>query len=266
MIPLAIPMENDVQAASAKTVGCSAAAMTLIDADSGEVVFCKNPDDKHYPASTTKICTAITVLENTTLLDLPMPIPEKAVGVEGSSVYLQKGEMLSVRDLLYGLMLRSGNDCAEALAIIVGGSVEGFVKMMNETAAKAGAVNTNFVNPHGLHDDDHYTTARDLSFIACYAMKNEIFREIVGTKYHNTPYFGHDYERKMVNKNKILFNYEGGNGIKTGFTKKSGRCLVSSATRDGKTYICTVLDCYDMFEECMRLTDMAFSGSRSLDF
>lgn len=240
-------------------INSSAASMALVDGDTGELIYSKNCDAKREPASTTKICTAITVLENWSLLDLPVPIPDEAIGIEGSSLYLQNGEMLSVRDLLYGLMLQSGNDCAVALAVIVGGSVDGFVKLMNETAKMAGATNTNFVNPHGLHHDDHYTTARDLCAISYYAMKNEVFREIVGTKRHRTPYHNHDYDRNFPNKNKILYNYDGGNGIKTGYTRASGRCLVSSATRDGKTYICTVLNCYDMFEECMRLMDRAFN-------
>ncbi|MDE6293222.1 MAG: D-alanyl-D-alanine carboxypeptidase [Clostridiales bacterium] len=255
-------VEADSVAMRPTDVGSSAASMALVDGDTGELIYSKNCDAKREPASTTKICTAITVIENQTILDIPMPIPNEAVGVEGSSLYLQKGEMMTVRDLLYGLMLQSGNDCATALAIIVGGSVEGFVRMMNKTAEKAGAKNTHFVNPHGLHHDEHYTTARDLCAISYYAMKNELFREIVATKRHTTPYHNHDYKRNFPNKNKILFNYEGGNGIKTGFTRHSGRCLVSSATRDGKTYICTVLNCYDMFEECMRLMDCAFARGK----
>ena len=186
-------------------------------------------------------------------------MPSAAVGVEGSSVYLEHDEELKIIDLLHGLMLQSGNDCAVALAIITGGSVEGFVKLMNETAHKAGAENTNFANSHGLPNDDHYTTALDLCKISHYAMKNEVFREIVSAKRHTTPYHGHDYKRNFPNKNKILFDYLGGNGIKTGFTKKAGRCLVSSATRDGKTYICTVLNCGNMWEESMRLLDKAFT-------
>ncbi|MCH5163022.1 MAG: D-alanyl-D-alanine carboxypeptidase [Clostridiales bacterium] len=237
----------------------TAVGMAVVDGDTGELIFADNCDLKRPPASTTKICTAITVIENCSTLDLPMPIPCAAVGVEGSSLYLQKGEMLTVRDLLYGLMLQSGNDCAVALAIITGGSVDGFVKMMNETAKKAGAVNTHFVNPHGLHHDEHYTTARDLCAISYYAMKNELFREIVSSKRHRMPYGGRDYDRNFPNKNKMLFNYPGGNGIKTGYTKKAGRCLVSSATRDGKTYICAVLNCGNMWEESARLLDMAFS-------
>lgn len=250
---------SSVAAAARSEISSSATSMALVDGDTGELIYSKNCDIKREPASTTKICTAITVLEHWTNLDLPIAIPDEAIGVEGSSLYLQRGEMLSVRDLLYGLMLQSGNDCAVALAVIVGDSIEGFAKLMNETAQKAGAKNTNFVNPHGLHHEMHYTTARDLCLISYYAMKNETFRNIVATKRHETPYHGHDYPRNFPNKNKILFNYEGGNGIKTGFTKKSGRCLVSSATRDGKTYICTVLNCGNMFEECMRLMDMAFA-------
>lgn len=250
---------DDALAVSGTNVSSSAAAMALVDGDTGELIYSKNCDARREPASTTKICTAITVIENQTILDIPMPIPDEAVGVEGSSLYLERGEMLTVRDLLYGLMLQSGNDCAVALAIIVGGTVDGFVRMMNETAAKAGAVNTHFANPHGLHHEDHYTTARDLCAISYYAMQNELFRQIVSTKRHTTPYHDHDYKRNFPNKNKILFNYDGGNGIKTGYTRHSGRCLVSSATRDGKTYICTVLNCGDMFEECMRLMDLAFS-------
>lgn len=240
-------------------IASSAQSMALVDGDTGELIYSKNRDARREPASTTKICTAITVLENCTNLDLPIPIPNEAVGVEGSSLYLERGEMLSVRDLLYGLMLQSGNDCAVALAIIVGDSVEGFVKLMNETAEKAGATNTNFVNPHGLHHDEHYTTAHDLCKISYYAMQNETFREIVSTKRHTTPYHDREYCRNFPNKNKILFNYFGGNGIKTGYTRAAGRCLVSSATRDGKTYICTVLNCGDMWEESMRLLDRAFS-------
>lgn len=240
-------------------IASSAQSMALVDGDTGELIYSKNRDARREPASTTKICTAITVLEHCTNLDLPIPIPNEAVGVEGSSLYLERGEMLSVRDLLYGLMLQSGNDCAVALAIIVGDSVEGFVKLMNETAKKSGATNTNFVNPHGLHHDEHYTTAHDLCKISYYAMQNETFREIVATKRHTTPYHDREYCRNFPNKNKILFNYFGGNGIKTGYTRAAGRCLVSSATRDGKTYICTVLNCGDMWEESMRLLDRAFS-------
>ncbi|MCH5163889.1 MAG: D-alanyl-D-alanine carboxypeptidase [Clostridiales bacterium] len=248
---------NDVVAID---VDCSAVGMAMLELDSGRLIMQKNKDKRLPMASTTKIMTAITVIEHTKSLDKTVVIPDEAVGVEGSSIYLQRGEELSIRDLLYGLMLQSGNDCAVALAIITGGSVENFAEMMNTLAAQIGANNTHFVNPHGLHDDSHYTTAYDLALISAYAMKNPVFAEIVGTKVHKTTWKDHDYGRVIVNKNKIISIFEGGNGIKTGFTKKAGRCLVSSAQRDGKTVICVVLNCGPMFEECSRLMNLAFKS------
>ncbi len=239
-------------------VQCSASGMAMLELDSGRIIMQKSADKRLPMASTTKIMTAITVIEHTKSLDKTVVIPDEAVGVEGSSIYLQHGEELSIRDLLYGLMLQSGNDCAVALAITVGGSVENFADMMNVLAQQIGAKNTHFVNPHGLHDDDHYTTAYDLALISAYAMRNPVFAEIVGTKMYKTTWKDHDYGRVIVNKNKILSTFEGGNGIKTGFTKKAGRCLVSSAERNGKTLICVVLNCGPMFEECSSLMEMAF--------
>lgn len=237
----------------------SAECMIVIERDSGRVLNEKNADRRRPMASTTKIATAITVIEHTPDLDKTVKVPAAAVGVEGSSIYLTKDEPMTIRDLLYGLMLQSGNDCAVALAITAAGSVEKFAAMMNETAAAAGAKNTHFVNPHGLHDDNHYTTARDLAAIAAYAMKNATFREIVSAKRHTAPWAGRDYDRVIVNKNKILSSYEGGDGIKTGYTKKAGRCLVASATRGGMSVIAVVLNCGPMFEDCRALMDEAFA-------
>ncbi|MDE7395275.1 MAG: D-alanyl-D-alanine carboxypeptidase, partial [Clostridiales bacterium] len=236
----------------------SAASMAVIEASSGRLLYAKNGNAKRPIASTTKICTAITVLENCDDIEKTIVVPDAAVGVEGSSIYLQKGEKVKIIDLLYGLMLRSGNDCATALAITVGGSVEQFAALMNETAIKAGATDSHFVNPHGLHHDEHYTTACDLAKITAYAFKNETFEKIVATKTHVMPWEGRDYPRTMHNKNKILSTYEGGDGVKTGFTKKAGRCLVSSATRNGMRVIAVVLNCGPMFEECAALMDKAF--------
>ena len=247
----------------AESVNCAfgldscAEAMAMIDLDSGRLLAEKNSDRRLPMASTTKIMTAITVIENVRDLDEVISIPDIAVGVEGSSIYLKKGEKISVRDLLYGLMLRSGNDCAVALAVKTGGSIAGFADMMNALAKAIGATDTHFVNPHGLHDDDHFTTAYDLSLISAYAMKNSEFAEIVGTKTHRSE---GENARVMVNKNKILSTFDGGCGIKTGFTKRAGRCLVSSAQRDGRTIICTVLNCGPMFEECSRLMNYAFDN------
>lgn len=223
-------------------------------------VFYEKNADKALPiASTTKILTAITVLENTQDVDKVVTVPDEAVGVEGSSIYLAHGEQLRIIDLLYGLMLQSGNDCAAALAILTSGSIADFAKLMNETAAKAGATGANFTNPHGLHDDNHKCSARDLAFITSYAMNNETFRKIVSTEvYKDCTYAGREYNRVIKNKNKILQMLEGGDGVKTGYTKVAGRCLVSSATRDGVTVIAVVLNCGPMFEESCEMINDAF--------
>ena len=248
----------------AETVSC-AASMITTEAGSGRVLYEKNADSRRPMASTTKIATAITVIDNVSDLEKTVVIPDCAVGVEGSSIYLSKGETASIRDLLYGLMLQSGNDCAVALAVTTAGSVEKFAALMNETARKCGANDTNFVTPHGLHDDNHYTTARDLAKISAYAMKNATFREIVSSKRHTMPWAGHDCDRVILNKNKILTTFDGGDGIKTGYTKKAGRCLVASATRDGMTIISVVLDCGPMFEECRNLMEKAFEEYSLVD-
>ena len=246
--------------ASAETIYTgSAESMIVLERNSGRVLNEKNADKRRPMASTTKIATAITVIDNVVDLDRKIRVPAVATGIEGSSIYLEKDEELAVRDLLYGLMLQSGNDCAVALAVTTAGSVEKFAELMNETAKKVGAENTHFVNPHGLHHDDHYTTARDLGKIAAYAMKNATFREIVGTKRYVMPWKDREYDRVVVNKNKILSTYEGGDGVKTGYTKKAGRCLVASATRDGMNVVAVVLNCGPMFEDCRRLLDNAFA-------
>lgn len=241
-----------------KIYAINATSMVTIEADSGRVLYESNPRKRLPMASTTKIVTAITVIENCDVND-EVKIDDKAVGVEGSSIYLQYGETLKVIDLLHGLMLQSGNDCAVALAIYTAGSVEKFAQMMNDLAKKVGVSESNFVNPHGLHNDNHYTTAYDLAMISAYAMKNDIFKKIVGTKSYRMPYHGKDYDRVFSNKNKILFNFDGGNGIKTGFTKKAGRCLVASAERNGMMVISVVLNCPSMFEDCAALMEKAFN-------
>lgn len=245
--------------AKAVESGSSAECMAVIESSTNRLLYGKNITKKRPMASTTKIVTAITVLETVTDIDKIVSVPAKAVGVEGSSIYLQKDEKVSVRDLLYGLMLQSGNDCAETLAITTAGSIEDFALLMNSTALKAGAKNSNFVNPHGLHNDNHYTTAVDLARITSYAFKNATFKEIVGTRKHSMPWEGRDYNRIILNKNKILGTFDGGDGVKTGFTKKAGRCLVSSATRQGMQVICVVLNCAPMFEECSAFMEKAFS-------
>jgi len=256
---LAVPKLQlySVHAASARYGGSS---MIVIDSAANRVLYESNARVARPIASTTKILTAITVIENSDL-DKQIKVPKAAVGVEGSSIYLQNGETATVRDLLYGLMLKSGNDCAAALAITVGGDIAGFAKLMNATARKAGAgASANFVNPHGLHDDAHLCSAYDLALISSYAMRSPEFRKIASAKaYNDMPYGGRDYNRIILNKNRLLHSFAGANGIKTGFTKKAGRCLVSSAERDGMEVIAVVLNCGPMFEECARLMNKAFS-------
>jgi D-alanyl-D-alanine carboxypeptidase (penicillin-binding protein 5/6) len=202
-------------------------------------------------ASTTKILTCITAIQICASLEEKVEIPQEAVGIEGSSAYLQCGEHYSVRDLLYGLMLRSGNDCAIALALHCCKSIVAFATEMNKIAQSAGAVNSHFSNPHGLPQKQHYTTAQDLALIASFAMENAIFREIVSCPYYAL--------KCWKNKNKILSLYKGADGIKTGYTKEAGRCLVSSATREGVTLICVVLSCPTTYARSMSLLDNAFS-------
>ncbi len=230
----------------------------VMELNSHRVLCANNERVKKYMASTTKILTAITIIENCTLSDI-VTVTDKTVGVEGSSIYLEVGEKLSVEDLLYGLMLRSGNDCAETLAVYCSGTLEAFAELMNKTATKIGAVNSNFVNPHGLHDDNHYTTAYDLALISCYAMKNDNFRKIVSTKSVTIPFTTRDFNRHLVNKNKMLKEFDGATGIKTGYTKRAGRCLVSSCLRNGMELICVVLNCPPMFERSKSLLSEAFS-------
>ena len=231
----------------------------IMDVNSGRVLFENNAYEKKYMASTTKILTAICIIENCNISDV-ITVTDKTVGVEGSSIYLEVGEKLSVKDLLYGLMLRSGNDCAETLAVYCSGSIEKFSLLMNETAKKIGALNSNFVNPHGLHNDNHYTTAYDLALISRYALKNQDFRSIVATKAVKIPFTTKNYDRYLTNKNKMLKEFDGANGIKTGYTKKAGRCLVSSCLRNGLELICVVLNCPPMFERSKHLLTQSFDS------
>ncbi len=232
-------------------------AEIVMEVNSKRVLHARNSEEKKYMASTTKILTALVIINNCKLSDI-VTVTNKTVGVEGSSIYLEEGEKLSVKELLYGLMLRSGNDCAETLAVHCSGSIENFAKLMNETARSLGATNSNFINPHGLHNDNHYTTAYDLALISCEAMKNDDFKEIVSTKTVDISFSTRNYKRHLINKNKMLNEFEGSNGIKTGYTKKAGRCLVSSCTRNGMELVSVVLNCQPMFERSKEILTECF--------
>ena len=207
----------------------SASQAILVEAETGEVLYERNVRERAYPASTTKIMTALLVT-----------VPREAEGVEGSSLYLKAGEKIRLEDLLYGLMLQSGNDSAVALAILTAGSTENFVAEMNAKAEELGCGNTHFVNPNGLFDENHYTTAWDLAQIAREAMRHPMFRTIVAAPSWDAQREGNDFTH-FYNKNKTVHEFRGGNGIKIGYTKASGRTLAASAQRDGKELICVVM-------------------------
>jgi len=206
-------------------------------------------------ASTTKIMTALVVLEHAEPDELVEILPE-AVGIEGSSMYLRAGEEMSVRDLLFGLMLASGNDAAVALAHHVAGGIEDFAALMNEAAQELGMTNSHFVNPHGLDAEGHYSTARDMAVLAARAMELDSFAEIAGTRSIRAA------GRSLVNHNKLLWRYSGAQGIKTGFTKAAGRSLVSAAERDGTRLICVTLSAPDDWNDHTALYDWGFAHYR----
>lgn len=230
----------------------SARSAILMDAQTGRILYEKNADRQSLIASTTKIMTALVVCEQTNVLDR-VRIPKEAVGIEGSSMYLQEGEVLTVQDLLYGLMLRSGNDAAVALAIYCGGTVEGFAELMNDKAHLLGMHDTHFVNPNGLDSPGHYSTARDMAVLAAYAMDNPIFAKTVSTK---TVHIG---SRVLQNHNKLLWLLEGADGVKTGFTKAAGRILVSSCTRQGRRLIAVTMNDGNDWQDHQQLMESGFS-------
>ncbi len=229
----------------------SAQKAILMDAATGRVLFEKNADQQSLIASTTKIMTALVVCEHCNVLDR-MRIPKEAVGIEGSSMYLQVGEVLTVQELLYGLMLRSGNDAAVALAIYCGGTVEGFAELMNDKARQLGMRNSHFVNPNGLDAPGHYSTARDLAILAAYAMENPVFAMTVSTK---TVTVG---SRVLQNHNKLLWRLEGADGVKTGYTQAAGRILVSSAVRQGRRLVAVTIHAPDDWNDHTQLINHGF--------
>ena len=235
-----------------KAEAVSARRAYVLDAVSGRELFVRNPDERSLIASTTKIMTALIVCEQCNVLDR-MRIPKEAVGIEGSSMYLKEGEVLTLQELLYGLMLSSGNDAAVALAIYCGGTVEGFAELMNDKARNLGLTGTHFENPNGLDSPGHYSTARDLAKLAAYAMKNPIFYKTVSAK---SVRIG---ERCLTNHNKLLWKLEGADGVKSGFTKAAGRILVSSATRQGRRIIGVTIDAPDDWNDHCQLLNEGFA-------
>ena len=230
----------------------SAQNAILMDCTTGRILYGKQIDKRGLIASTTKIMTALVVCEQCNVLDR-VKIPREAVGIEGSSMYLQEGEVLTVQELLYGMMLHSGNDAAVALAIYCGGTVEGFAEMMNDKARTLGLKNTHFENPNGLDGEHHYSTARDLGILAAYAMNNPIFAKTVSTK---TVKAG---DRYLRNHNKLLWQLEGADGVKTGYTKAAGRILVSSVRRCGRRLVAVTMNDPNDWQDHISLMESGFS-------
>lgn len=236
----------------------SAQSAVLIEATSGTVIYEKNAHEMRPMASTTKIMTALVALEKSDLTKT-VTISEKAVGVEGSSIYLYRNEKLSMEDLVYALMLESANDAAAAIAVELAGGIDEFADMMNSKASELELNSTHFTNPHGLDNSEHYTTAYDLARLAAYSMNNEQFCKIVSTYKRVIPLKESEGARLLLNHNKLIKRYDGAIGVKTGFTKKSGRCLVSAAERDGVRFIAVTLNAPDDWNDHAAMLDYGFS-------
>lgn len=236
----------------------------IIDIDTGRILAAKNENEKSEPASITKIMTALIALENADIKKV-VTIPGAAAGVEGSSIYIKAGEKYSLEDLLYGLMLRSGNDAATAIAIDVAGSVDAFVEKMNQKAQELGCTGTHFNNPHGLPDEKHYTTAHDMALITAAALRNDTFVKIVSTKNYTAEPDGAGETRSWQNKNKLLWQYEGAIGVKTGYTKSAGKTYVGAAERNGIRIAVVVLGAKDMWGDAATLLDDAFASYQQVD-
>jgi D-alanyl-D-alanine carboxypeptidase (penicillin-binding protein 5/6) len=264
-----------------KTLQLTGQSAILIDATTGEVLYEHNSHIPHYPASTTKVMTGILALENLNLSDY-VDIDEEASFTGGSRIYLLEGEEITVEELLYALFLESANDAAVALAKKMSGTVESFARLMNKKAKELGAKNTNFVNPHGLHEDEHVSTAYDLALIARYAMENQLFRDFVSTYQYTIEETNLQETRYLYNTNRMLYDtvnkvmingqtrvckYDDVTGIKTGYTSKAGGCLVAGARRGDTELIAVTMASTDMgrFADCIMLLDYGFDNFKTVN-
>lgn len=241
----------------------SARSAVVICAETGEVVYSKNMNECLSMASTTKIMTAILALEYGAG-DEYLTVTEDMVAVEGTSMGLKDGDSVSLKSLVKGMLLKSGNDAANAVANIVGGDITTFVKMMNEKAKKIGMYSTSFETPSGLDGENHYSTAFDMAILGAYAIRNPEFRSICSAESMVVYYGAPPYRRVLTNHNKLLKIYDGAFGIKTGFTKKSGRCLVSAVEKDGKTLVAVSLNAPDDWNDHIKMYDYAFDKVSSI--
>lgn len=254
LILMALILSGQPVAAAPFVNGYGALVMEM---KSGQVLWEQNADERLYPASTTKILTALLVIENTALDEL-VTVSSSAFGVEGSSIYLSEGEQQTVENMLYALMLVSANDVAVALAEHVAGSVEAFTRLMNERAQELGARNSHFVNPHGLHDPDHYSTPHDLALIARGAMANPIFRELVRTEERQIPWPGQPWPRELYNHNRLLSTYNGMLGVKNGFTDEAMQTFVGAAKRQDHEILSVIMRTDHIWEDTEALLEYGF--------
>jgi len=237
----------------------TAKSALLADAETGEILWQRNPDMRCYPASLTKIMTAVLVLERGNLEDW-VTVTKDAAFTGESSMALKESERIQLKDLLHAILVRSANDACVAAAIHLAGSVDKFVDWMNEKAEELGMTNTRFTNPHGLHEPQHFTTARNLLALTRYALQNPMFRKIVSQREITIAPTNKSALRRYRNRNKLLELYPGCDGVKTGYTVPAGRCLVASATRNGWQLIAIVLGSQDHFADCATLLDYGFNN------
>ncbi len=250
--------------ASAGAIEVEATSAILIDAATGRIVYQQNAHDSLPIASTTKVLTALLVLENIDDLSQAVTVPANFVDAGEASIWVEPGETLTVEDLLYAMLLRSANDAAQVLAIAVAGSEEAFADMMNQRTAELGLKDSHWVTAYGLNNDEHYSSAYDLAFITKQAMTIPKFNQVIVTRSWTLPWANNDYNRVVYNINKFLDKYEGADGVKTGYTKEAGSCLVSSATRDGMRLIGVVLNCDSMYDQMATLMDYGFGNYKSV--
>ena len=249
-------------AAATEVPFVSAECAALYDAQNRAPLYGKNQKKRHPMASTTKIMTALVAIEQLPL-DTVITVPCEAVGIEGSSVYLQEGERYTLEALLYALLLQSANDAAVTIAYAIGGDVDGFSAMMNDRAAALGLSDTHFDNPHGLDSQTHYTTAADLAVMACELLEDPDLYQIVSTRRYIFTDLDGSSARTLINHNKMLMLYDGAVGVKTGYTKKCGRCLVSAAKRDDLLLVAVTLDAPSDWADHTKLLDMGFATYES---
>jgi len=244
-----------------------ASCAALMIADTGELIYTKNADVRRPMASTTKIMTALIALESGDL-DREITVTDEMINVEGTSMGLLPGDTVSLEELVYGMLLQSGNDAANCTAYAVSGGVDEFLALMNCKAEEIGMRNTHFATPSGLDADEHYSTAYDMALLASYALANPVFRRICSTYSASLTYGNPPYARRLTNHNRLLKIYDGAIGVKTGFTKKSGRCLVSAAQRDGLVLVCVTLNDSNDWDNHSKLLDYGFENTNKqfLDF